>query len=221
MPWLTPAACLSFVGPEKLQKLTLESGVVQPSTATADPAIFTTPFYGSSVVRAYDNAVEVSATLLKASGLGGRDQVLLASVPAGPVTVSSASGFNVDVLEGALVRAQGKVRGPVDAAGWVVPEDDATDVPGTLTSWVWDIAAWLLITDLRRSGLLNVYPEIAARYQMVCGEPLKPGELDKVTKGTFSLTGILSPESDDAMVDDGTGYYSSTLRVFANGDGVI
>jgi hypothetical protein len=221
MPWLTPAACLSFVGPEKLQKLTLEPGVVQPATTTADPAIFTTPFYGSSVVRVYDNALEVNATLLKASGIGGRDQVQLASVPAGTVTVSSASGFNVDVLEGALIRAQGKVRGPVDAAGWVVPADDAVGVNGTLISWAWDIAAWLLITDLRRSGLLNVYPEITARYQMVCGEPLKPGELDRVTKGTFSLSGILSPESDEAVASDGGGYYSSAPRIFSDGDGVI
>jgi hypothetical protein len=215
MPWLTPSAALIFCPLEKLGKITNDPK--QPSvigTGDASTATFTTPFFRPSTIAVYiDGVLQTTGyTVSRGTGTAGRDQIVFSSVPAsGSISVTCPEGVNADVLDEALLRGQGRVRGPLDAALYTVPADDATDAPRTIVSWAFDIATWLIVTDPRRVGLLT--PEISARYAAVAGIG---GDLSRVAKGEFSLRGVL-PYRGDATdtTGNGAGFFFSRPQVYS------
>lgn len=230
--WRTVDGFLNVISAAKLGQLTNEPKQ-QTIPLVADPAdisgkTFTTPFAYGDIVPYFDGLTQTTGfTISRATGLRGRDQLLFATAPgAVQVTASSPDGINVDVYEDAALGAQGLIRGPIDAALYEVPADDAdpTTVPQTLLKWFDAITSYLLASDPRRAGLLRVYPELLARYQDVCGIG---GDLSRVAKGTFSLRGLLSfrgtvapftpptaPEAEDVE-------FTSRPRIYVGGKGVF
>ncbi len=216
MPWLSPAQVIEGYAPlEKLSQLTNEPRQ-QAAIDSGDGAVvrFTTPFFRSTSVTPYVADVESTGfTLSKGTGENGEDEIVFDVAPADGAAIAAkcVGGVNVNVLNKALLRGQQRIRGPVDAALYTVPADDATDVPGTILEWAWDITAFMLATDIRRTGLLTA--EIQARYDAVAG-PIG-SLLSKLAKGEFSLRGIL-PYRGEAVSEDGSvsGFYVSSPRVY-------
>lgn len=195
MPWLTPRNALRYASQAKLSKLANEASErYDVGTGNGTTQNFTTGFFGGTVAgySVYLGGVLQSTGFTWNLGAGTpeeRDVLQFTTAPGSGVAVEviSKDAINADVLDDALLRAQAKIRGRIDAAMFSTPADDAASVPKILEAWGWDLAAWILASDVRRPGLLEVYPEIQARYDAAIEE------LDKVEKGGFSLRGICSP----------------------------
>ena len=217
--WRTVDGFLNVISAAKLGQLTNEpkqqSVPLAPDPADISEKTFTTPFAYGNIVPYFDGVIQTSGfTISRATGLNGRDQLLFASAPGSvQVTASSPDGINVDVYEQAALGAQALIRGPVDAVLYDVPADDAdpTKIPQVLLTWFDGIVSYLLASDPRRPGLLRVYPELAQRYQDICGIG---GDLSRVAAGKFSLRGILPARELDQTGGDQVGDYFGDDPVF-------
>lgn len=203
MPWLTPRACLAYAGVSKLSRLTVEA-TEKAYLATGDgtTAAYQTPFFAGSTPKLYANGTEITVGLTWAqTGTGDRWKVTL-STPSthngARLEALSTDGVNADVLDQKLLAAQAELRGYINAsARFSAPADEDT-VGEPVLKWSWDIAAYLLASDLRRAGLLETYPGIADRYaDLTGGGPGVQGRpagfqpiLRDVAKGKFDLTGV-------------------------------
>lgn len=197
MSWITPRQALTMLGMKKLAALTNEIGqgelVGVGDVLTTD---FTTPFcFGSDIKVFADGVVVGGYTLAVDYAHQERIVVKFAVAPAlnVQITASSADCVNVTNLEAAMLRAQGIVRGMLDAQLYLAPADDATDCPEMVAGWAAAIAWYLLATDPRRPRLIEAYPELLRRYDDVYGAV--DSDLKRVARGNFSLRNIL-PEID-------------------------
>jgi hypothetical protein len=229
--WRTVDGFLNVISAAKLGQLTNEPKQQSiPLTAVVGSSgkTFTTPFAYGAIVPYFDGAEQTTGfTISRATGVNGRDQLLFAVAPGSvQVTASSPDGINVDVYEQAALGAQALIRGPLDAALWEVPADDAdpTTIPKTLLTWFDAITSYLLASDPRRPGLLSVYSELAQRYQDVCGIG---GDLSRVAKGGFSLRGVLTyrgttaPFSPPTDPTPQTVEFSSRPLIYGGGKGIF
>lgn len=202
--WLTPRACLAYVSLEKLSKLTNEAREKTPiGTGNAVLKAFATPYFGGTAPTIYADGVAVTVgPLLTVTATGTNDRwvATFTTEPAVGVKLEALStdGVNADVLDQKLRAAQAELRGYINAsARFSAPADEDT-VGEPVLKWSWDIAAYLLASDLRRAGLLETYPGIADRYaDLTGGGPGVQGRpagfqpiLRDVAKGKFDLTGV-------------------------------
>lgn len=204
MSWLSIRQCLSYVGLAKLARLTNESAE-KALLGVGDGVIaaYTTPFFGGGTPKVYADGVEVTVGItLAQTGTGERWTVTFST----PATYSgkrlealSIDGVNADVLDQKLTAAQAEIRGYVNASSrFSAPADNAAAVGEPLLRWSWDVAAYLLASDLRRAGLLEAYPGIADRYaDLTGGGPGAQGRpasfqpvLRDVAKGQYDLSGV-------------------------------
>lgn len=216
MAWQTAREFLDVVGLRKLSELTTEEEQVE-RVGVGDGAktTFDLPFFGGAVAPFLDGAEQtVGFTIGRETGPGGRDRVTFGVAPGVGVVVGarSADAVNADVYEAAALRAQGLIRGMVEAGGYACPADDATTVPTLVLSWFQAITAYLLCTDPRRPRLLEAYPEVARRYDDVLGGV--DSDLKRVGKRTMSLVGVLPPKVLDAAMAPASIAYVGDEPVF-------
>ncbi len=197
MSWITPRQALTMLGMKKLAQLTNEAGqgelIGVGDGATKD---FLTPFCFGTDVKVYADGVIVGGYTLAVDYTNGeRIKISFTAAPAASVQITASSGDCVNVvnLNAAMLRAQGIVRGMLDAQLYLAPADNATDCPEMISGWAAAIAWYLLATDPRRPRLIEAYPELLRRYDDVYGLP--DSDLKRVAKGNFSLRNIL-PEID-------------------------
>jgi hypothetical protein len=191
--WITPRRALMMVGQKKLAALTNEIGQ-QESIGTGDGSTraFRTPFVFGSEMKVYANSVLTSGYAFSIDYTNGERVVVTfttAPVTNIKLTASSTDSVNADNLDHAILRAQGLVRGSLDAQLYSVPSDD-TAIPEPLIGWAAAIAWYLLASDPRRPRLLEAYPELEKRYIDVYGGV--DSDLKRVARGNFSLRGILT-----------------------------
>jgi Protein of unknown function (DUF1320) len=213
--WVTPRQALQMIGQKKLAQLTNEAGQ-QEFIGTGDGATvaFTTPFVFGLDLKVYADAV-LSLTVTADFTKGER---LVATFTTPPdtgvvITASSLDSVNADNLDSAFLRAQGLVRGALDAQMYSVPADvPVVPVTEPLLGWTSAIAWYLLATDPRRPRLLEAYPELEKRYIDVWGGV--DSDLKRVAKGNFSLRGILTVVELPATAVDGTANFYSNDVVY-------
>lgn len=197
MSWITPRQALTMLGMKKLAQLTNEAG--QGELIGVGDGVkleFLTPFCFGSDVKVYGNGVVVGGYTSPIDYTQNeRIKIVFAVAPAVDLQITASSGDCVNVvnLEGAMLRAQGIVRGMLDAQLYLAPADNATNCPEMISGWAAAIAWYLLATDPRRPRLIEAYPEFLRRYDDVYGAI--DSDLKRVAKGNFSLRGIL-PEID-------------------------
>jgi hypothetical protein len=211
--WITPRHALDMIDQAKLSQLTNQSGQQEfIGVGDANEDTFTTPFvFGANLV-VYADADVVADTLYTTSIDYTRGERVRVTFTAPPdvgvrVTASSTDAVNADNLDAAFLRAQGLVRGVLDAQLYAVPADNSV-VSEPLIGWAAAIAWYFLATDPRRPRLLEAYPELEKRYIDVWGGV--DSDLKRVAKGNFSLRGILT--MIDPVVTPGTGglgFYSN------------
>lgn len=193
MSWITPRQALSMLGMKKLAQLTNESGQGEPlGVGDGVEDTFVTPFLFGSDIKVYIGGVLAGGYTFEIDYTNEeRINVVFGVAPAdgAQLTVSSTDCVNAVNLEGALLRAQGLVRGALSAQLYVIPVNDSTTTPEPLLGWTSAIAWYLLASDPRRPRLLEAYPELEKRYIDVYGG--LDSDLKRVAKGTFSLHGIL------------------------------
>jgi Protein of unknown function (DUF1320) len=211
MSWVLPRAALQMIGQKKLAQLTNEAGQDELiGIGDGETTTFTTPFvFGLDLKVTADALLDytVAADVTK----GERLVVTFVTAPdvGVRVTASSTDAVNADNLDSAFFRAQGLVRGALDAQLYSVPADvPIAPVVEPLLGWTSAIAWYLLATDPRRPRLLEAYPELEKRYIDVWGGV--DSDLKRVAKGNFSLRGILT--TVDPVVTPGTG----TLGFYSN-----
>ncbi len=213
MSWISPRAALSMIGRKKLSELTNDFGQ-QELIGIGDGSTpsFTTPFAFGADLKVYaDGALVASSDYTVTLDITERAVVTPTTAPLTGVrvTASSTDAVNANNLDAALSRAQGLVRGALDAQLYSVPLDvPVAPVAEPLLGWTSAIAWYLLATDPRRPRLLEAYPELEKRYIDVWGGV--DSDLKRVAKGNFSLRGILT--TVDPVVTPGTG----TLGFYSN-----
>lgn len=193
MSWITPRQALTMQGQKRLAALTNEIGQVEiigvGDGLTTD---FLTPFCFGSDIKVYADAVIAGGYTSPIDYTNDeRIKTVFAVAPATDVqlTASSTDSVNAVNLDAAMLRAQGLVRGMLDAQLYVVPADNDTNVNTMIVGWAAAIAWYLLAGDPRRPRLLEAYPELEKRYMDVYGGV--DSDLKRVAKGNFSLRGIL------------------------------
>lgn len=199
MSWISPRQALTMLGMKKLAQLTNEIGQAEIIGVGDGMTLeFLTPFCLGSDLKVYADGVVVGGYTSPIDYANDeRIKVVFAAAPAIDVqlTASSTDCVNVVNLESAMLRAQGLVRGMLDAQLYVAPEDDATDCPEMVLGWAAAIAWYTLATDPRRPRLIEAYPELLRRYDDVYANV--DSDLKRVAKGNFSLRTIL-PTLDPA-----------------------
>lgn len=191
--WITPRQALSMLGVKKLSQLTNETGQ-QELLGKGVGAVndFTTPFAFGSDLKVYVDGIIAGGYTLSVNYDNGERVIVSFIVPplvGKPVTASSTDAVNADNLDLAVLRAQGLVRGALDAQNYSVPEDD-TPIVEPLLGWCAAITWYLLATDPRRPRLIEAYPELEKRYIDVYGGV--DSDLKRVAKGNFSLRKVLA-----------------------------
>jgi Protein of unknown function (DUF1320) len=219
--WVTPRAALQMIGKAKLSQLTNEAGQ-QEWIGTGDGlnVVFTTPFVFGADLKVYaDLAVTFTAQVDPTKG--ERIVVTLDTAPGTGVRVmaSSTDAVNADNLDSAFLRAQGDVRGMIDAALYNVPADDAINVHQDLIGWTSDIAWYYLAKAPRRSRLLEAYPEFEKGY-FDTYEGVD-STLKRVAKGTRSLRGVVPYRGVQDPPLPQQVNYSSREKVYRDGRGVF
>lgn len=216
--WITPRAALTMLDQKKLAALTNEKGQAELiGVGDGTTTDFWTPFVFGSDLRAYgDNIVLGGYTMTVDDTRGERIKVHFAVAPALGVRLSASStdSVNADNFDAAMLRAQGLVRGMLDAQLYAIPSD-ATAIPDLVTGWAAAIAWYLLATDPRRPRLIEAYPELLRRYDDVYGNV--DSDLKRVAKGNFSLRGLLQtidPSTPDTVK---TGFTSNPVVYTASG----
>lgn len=213
MSWIQPRAALSMIGRKKLSELTNDFGQ-QELIGIGDGITpsFTTPFAFGTDLKVYaDGDLVASSDYAVTFDITERAVVTPTTAPLTGVrvTASSTDAVNANNLDAALSRAQGLVRGALDAQLYSVPLDvPIAPVAEPLLGWASAIAWYLLATDPRRPRLLEAYPELEKRYIDVWGGV--DSDLKRTAKGTLSLRGILAVI--DPVVTPGTGqigFYSN------------
>lgn len=210
--WVTPRAALNMLGQKKLSQLTNETGQ-QELIGTGDGGTvdFVTPFAFGSDLKVYVDYVLVGGYSFSIDYNRGERVVVSFAVPPEVgvyITASSTDAVNADNFDAAFLRAQGIVRGMLDAQLYAVPAD-GTAIPEPLLGWAAAIAWYLLATDPRRPRLLEAYPELLRRYDDVYGGV--DSDLKRVAKGTYSLRGILSTIDPETPGVVKTGFTSNEV----------
>lgn len=208
MSWITPRQALTMLGMKKLAQLTNEIGQAELiGTSDGVETDYVTPFCFGSDLKVYlDGVLEGGYTFTIDPLQNERIVVSFTSAPALDVqiTASSTDCVNVVNLEAAMLRAQGLVRGMLDAQLYLAPADNATDCPEMVAGWAAAVAWYYLATDPRRPRLIEAYPELQRRYDDVYGGV--DSDLKRVAKGTLSLRGVLTeidPETTPGTVKTG------------------
>jgi hypothetical protein len=213
--WITPRQALTMLGQKKLAQLTNEIGqaeIIGVGNGTLKD--FTTPFVFGSDLKIYDNGTIAGGYTFSIDYTNEeRVKISFATAPAlnHQITASSTDSVNADNLEAAMARAQGLVRGMLDAQLYVVPLDNATNVNEMIVGWASAIAWYFLATDPRRARLIEAYPELEKRYIDVYAGV--DSDLKRVAKGNFSLRGILQP-IDPSLISSPASEYISNVPVF-------
>jgi Protein of unknown function (DUF1320) len=220
MTWVTPRQALQMIGQKKLAQFTNEAGQ-QELVGVGDgvKTAFTTPFIFGLDLKVYADSVLTYAVTVDFT----KGERLVATFTVAPavgvvITASSLDSVNADNLDSAFLRAQGDVRGMVDAALYVVPPDTPgvldPPVPSQLIGWAAAIAWYYLAADPRRPRLLEAYPEMEKRYIDVFGG--LDATLKRVARGDFSLRGVL-PARDTSLgtPDVGVADFSSNAPVYS------
>jgi hypothetical protein len=218
-----------MIGQKKLAELTNDAGK-QDLVGVGDAAtkIFPTPFYFVADLKVYADAVLVDSGCALSIASTGQVFATFATEPGTGVVItgSSLDAVNGRNLDNAFLRAQGDVRGMVDAALYETPADDVTDVHMDLLGWAAAIAWYYLASDPRRPRLLEAYPEYEKRYIDVYGGV--DATLKRVAKGTRSLRGVLpyrgslppfaqpAPDTSQQPVE-----FSSVPKIYGGGRGVF
>jgi hypothetical protein len=226
--WVPPRVAMQMIGQKKLAELTNEKGQ-QEAVGVGDTTtqIFPTPFYFVADLNVYADAVLVTSGCVLSIASDGQVFATFATAPGtgSVITASSTDAVNGRNLDAAFLRAQAEVRGPIDAALYEVPADDATNVPPLILGWAEDIAWYLLISGPRRSRLLEAYPEYEKRYIVVSEGP--DSHLKRVANETFSLRGVLpyrgtlAPFSPPVETVSQDVEFSSRPKVYQGGRGVF
>lgn len=244
--WLTPAQCLRFVGIKVLSDLTSDTEEVElVAAADAGQTIIPTPFFGGAATanawKVYVNGALKTFTthysVQQRVGSVGEDQVTLVTPLAygDRVTATCAMAVNVLNLQEKLLAGQADVRGALTAAGYVAPLDAGTATEQA-KRWSWDIAAFYLVTDMRRPGLVSEsssggpYSQVLMRYAaLVQGSgPGMPSTFQLMQRGQFTPDGLSrassgTPSSDGATGGESASSWSwrSNPRVFTDRAGSI
>jgi hypothetical protein len=211
--WIPPRAALAMLGMRKLMQLTNEAGQ-QELIGVGDNfnKVFVTPFVFGSDLKVYSNGTIVGGYTL-AIDYSNQEKVTVTftTAPATGVQIeaSSIDSVNTANLESAVLRAQGLVRGSLDAQLYIAPLDNASTVPGILSGWTAAIAWYLLASDPRRPRLLEAYPELEKRYIDVYGGV--DSDLKRVAKGNFSLRGVLNVLDSSTPGIVTTGFQSNAV----------
>lgn len=214
MSWISPRSALSMIGRKKLSELTNDFGQQELiGIGNGSQSAFTTPFAFGTDLKVYadGNPLVVANDYTVTFDITERAVVTPTTAPLTGVrvTASSTDAVNANNLDTALSRAQGLVRGALDAQLYSVPADvPVAPVTEPLLGWTSAIAWYLLATDPRRPRLLEAYPELEKRYIDIWGGV--DSDLKRVAKGNFSLRGILT--TVDPVVTPGTG----TLGFYSN-----
>ena len=212
--WLTVVEAIRRAGLKKLADLTSNRNEQVPIGLGAAGATQTIdlPFYRSTAAKlvVYQNgSVSGSAVALTVGGAtDGNDRIVLTPGPTlDHVLAVISDGVYVDDLNDALKKAQGEIRAALGAVG-SVPSDtiSPTLVSDLLKGWAWDMAAYYLVTDVKRAPLLESYPEIGQRYfHLVGGGPdHEPGLLKWYGsgKGDLSGSGVIPVDTSGASEAD-------------------
>ncbi len=138
-------------------------------------ARFLTPFAEAGSMKGYVNGVEATSSLSRATGAGGRDEVLFAVVPVYGAVLAvtvDAGAINADVVDQALIHAS-------DAIGGYFP----TGVPDGLLARVRRIVAVRAAVLLRGGRNLDLSDPLAMEWKA------DTAFLEKVAEGKIPVAG--------------------------------
>jgi hypothetical protein len=212
--WVSMEEVLRHVGQKKLSALTIEAGealIVQADEQS--PSLFYPPFFlGTGVKVTLDGVLlEADKFVYTIAGHSSRVQDKL-EIPAARtdsvVMVSVLGGIGLGPLGASLDCSQDTVRAKLTRAGWKAPEKDATDAPAILVSWVWDLAAYNLVSDLRRAPLADAYKDVIARGAAV------EKDLEDLVDGRLNLEGLLPKIDTTAATENYFGKFVGERRFF-------